>query len=84
MIKVVVGPFGRILGAGIVGPHGGEVIQTWCLALRKGLRIGDVAGMIASYPTIGYSNRKVAETSFLPFLAGRVPRVFLRLLRYLR
>lgn len=74
LIKVVVSRFGRILGAGIVGPHAGEVIQTWCLALKKGLAIGDIAGMIVPYPTIGYSNRNVAETFYTPALAGWLVR----------
>jgi pyruvate/2-oxoglutarate dehydrogenase complex dihydrolipoamide dehydrogenase (E3) component len=71
LIKVVVSRFGRLLGAGIVGPHAGEVIQTWCLALKRGLAVGDIAGMIAPYPTIGYSNRKVAEIFFTLTLARR-------------
>jgi pyruvate/2-oxoglutarate dehydrogenase complex dihydrolipoamide dehydrogenase (E3) component len=80
LIKVVVDRSGRILGAGIVGPHAGEVIQTWCLALKQGLAIGDIAGMIAPYPTIGYSNRKIAETFFAPALASRFVRGLVRLL----
>lgn len=83
MIKVVVGPWGRILGAGIVGPNAGEAIQTWCLAIQERLGIQAIAGMIAPYPTFGYSNRKVAEKFFVPMLRGRflrgLARVFSRL-----
>jgi len=69
-VKVVVDAAGRILGAGIVGAHAGEVIQTWALAIRAGLDVQAVAGLIAPYPTIGYSNRQVAES-----FAGPVPLI---------
>jgi pyruvate/2-oxoglutarate dehydrogenase complex dihydrolipoamide dehydrogenase (E3) component len=62
MAKVVVDEDGRILGAGIVGPHAGEVIQKWTLAISAGLNVQAIASMIAPYPTIGYSDRKLAES----------------------
>jgi pyruvate/2-oxoglutarate dehydrogenase complex dihydrolipoamide dehydrogenase (E3) component len=62
MIKVIVDRNGRILGVGIVGPHAGEVIQKWTLAISAGLDIQAVAATIAPYPTIGYSDRKLAES----------------------
>lgn len=68
MVKVVLDAGGRILGAGIVGPRAGEVIQKWTLAITAGMTIQDVAAMIAPYPTIGYSDRKLAESFAGPAL----------------
>jgi pyruvate/2-oxoglutarate dehydrogenase complex dihydrolipoamide dehydrogenase (E3) component len=68
MVKVMVDRKGQILGAGVVGPHAGEVIQKWALAMSAGLDIQAVAAMIAPYPTIGYSDRKLAESFAGPAL----------------
>jgi pyruvate/2-oxoglutarate dehydrogenase complex dihydrolipoamide dehydrogenase (E3) component len=69
-VKVMVGPRGRILGATVVGPHAGELIQTWALAMASGLKIGAVAGMVAPYPTLGEANKRAAGQHFAPTLFG--------------
>ncbi len=51
-IKVIAGSRGRILGATIVGPHAGEMISLWGLAIAKGLKLSAIAGMLAPYPTL--------------------------------
>ena len=35
MVKAITDRRGRILGAAIVAPHAGELIQPWCLAHRQ-------------------------------------------------
>ena len=70
MIKVVVDRKGNILGVGIVGPHAGEVVQKWSLAIARGIGIGAMSRVIAPYPTIGYSDRKLAESSLPVPLPG--------------
>lgn len=82
LIKVIATPRGRILGAGIVGPHAGEVIQKWVMAMSEGINIRSVARMIAPYPTIGYSDRKVAGTFFTPMLFSKQVKKIVRLLGY--
>ncbi|MFN3614957.1 MAG: dihydrolipoamide dehydrogenase, partial [Rubrimonas sp.] len=69
-VKAVVGPRGRVLGATIVGPQAGELIGVWALAVSKGLKIGDVAGMVAPYPTLSEANRRAAGQWFAPRLFG--------------
>lgn len=64
LVKVVIGKRGRILGAGVAGPLAGEIIQTWALAVQKGLRIKDVASMLPPYPTRGEANRRAAIANF--------------------
>jgi len=59
-VKVIVDRKGRLLGAGIVGAHAGEVIQPWVLALQQGLRIGAMAGAILPYPTLGEVGKRAA------------------------
>jgi pyruvate/2-oxoglutarate dehydrogenase complex dihydrolipoamide dehydrogenase (E3) component len=67
-VKVMVGPRGRILGATVVGPQAGELIQTWALAMSAGLKIGAVAGVVAPYPTLGEANKRAAGQHFAPKL----------------
>jgi pyruvate/2-oxoglutarate dehydrogenase complex dihydrolipoamide dehydrogenase (E3) component len=67
LIKAIVGKRGRILGAGIVGANAGEIIQPWILAMTEGLKIRAIAGMVAPYPTLGESNRRVAVNYFSDF-----------------
>ena len=67
-VKVVLGGGGKILGAGIVGPGAGELIQTWALAISKGMKIKDVAGMIAPYPSFGEASKRAAGAYFAPKL----------------
>ena len=81
LVKVVATPGGRIVGAGIVGPRAGELIQTWVLAMAQGLKIGAVAKMIVPYPTLGEVNKRAAGSFFTPMLFGERSR---RLVRFLR
>ncbi len=64
LAKVVALPGGRILGASIVGPRAGELIQTWVLAMSAKLKIGAVASMIAPYPTLGEVNKRAAGSFY--------------------
>ncbi|CAA7627603.1 NAD(P)/FAD-dependent oxidoreductase [Magnetospirillum sp. SS-4] len=78
--KAITDAKGRILGATIVGPHAGELIQTWGLAISSGLKIGAVAGMIAPYPTLGEINKRAAGSFYTPTLFSRRTRWLVRLL----
>jgi len=59
-IKVIVTKRGKILGCSIVGPHAGELIQTWVLALEQGLKISALASTVAPYPTLGEVSKRAA------------------------
>ena len=79
-VKAVVGPGRRVLGATIVGPHAGELIQPWVLAVSQKLRIGALAGMIAPYPTLGEVSKRAAGSYYTDALFGPRTR---RLVRFL-
>lgn len=66
-IKVMVVK-GRPVGASIVGHQAGELIGTWSLALANGLKMSQIAAMVAPYPTIGEINKRVAGAYFSPRL----------------
>ena len=79
-IKVVTGRGGRILGAGIVGYHAGELLQPWILAIGQKMKIGAMAGIIAPYPTMGEINKRAAGNYYTPSLFSERTRRIVRLL----
>lgn len=70
MIRVMTRANGRILGASILGPSAGELIQPWTLALSKGMKIGAMATTVAAYPTLGDISKAVAGSFYTPKLFG--------------
>lgn len=82
-VKAVVGKRGRILGATIVGRHAGELILPWVLAVQKGLKIGDMAGIIAPYPTLGEASKRAAGAYYTPTLFSDRTRTIVGLMQRL-
>ncbi|MCC7046139.1 MAG: FAD-dependent oxidoreductase [Alphaproteobacteria bacterium] len=78
--KVVLDRRGRILGASIVGPHAGELLQPWCLAIAKGMNIGAMAGLVVPYPTLGEVNKRLAGSWYAPKLFSDTTRRIVRFL----
>ena len=66
--KAVIGKRGKILGCSIVGASAGELIQPWALAVSKGLKVGDMAGHVAAYPTLGEVSKRAAGAYYTPRL----------------
>lgn len=59
--KVITDPRGKILGAAIVGPHAGEVIHEYVLAINQGMKLKALSGIIHIYPTFAEINKRVAD-----------------------
>lgn len=75
---------GRPIGVSIVGAHAGELISLWALALSQRLKIGDIAGFTAAYPTFSELSKRAAGAYFTPRLfesafVRRVVRLFAKL-----
>jgi dihydrolipoamide dehydrogenase len=43
---------GRVLGFHALGPHASELLAEVTLAIRKGMKVGDIAGTIHAHPTL--------------------------------
>ena len=80
MVKAITDRHGRILGATIVAPHAGELIQPWCLAIAKRLKISSLAGFVPPYPTLGEASKRAAGSYFTETLFGPRTRWLVRLL----
>ena len=59
---------GRPVGASIVGAQAGEQIGLWGLAIANKLKMSQIAGMVAPYPTLGEINKAGAGAYFSPRL----------------
>lgn len=82
LVKVVTAKNGKILGAGIVGAHAGELLQTWVLAVSQGLKIAAVANIIAPYPTLGEVNKRAAGSFYTPSLFSERTKKVVRFLSH--
>lgn len=80
LVKVLARRNGKVLGASILAPQAGELVQTWGLAIGSGLKLGAMAGLIAPYPTYGEASKRAAGSFFLPKLFSDRTRRLLRLL----
>lgn len=67
LIKVMVVK-GRPVGASIVGAQAGELIGVWALAIANKLKMRQIAGMVAPYPTLGEISKRAAGQYFVPRL----------------
>ena len=80
LIKVVAGKRGKILGAGIAGASAGEIIQPWQVAVAKGYKMADMAGIIAPYPTLSEVSKRAAGSYFTESLFSPRTRKIVRFL----
>ncbi|WP_353643307.1 FAD-dependent oxidoreductase [Mesorhizobium sp. WSM2239] len=80
-IKIIAGPRGRILGVTIVGANAAEMINIWALALSRGLRLSEVAGYVAPYPTMSEIGKRAAITYFAGAAGKPLVRRLIGLLR---
>ena len=82
LVKIVATPKGKILGASILGPQAGELIQTWVLAIATGRGLSDMAQVIAPYPTLGEAGKRAAGAFFAPKLFSEQTKKLVRVLRF--
>jgi len=79
LVKLVIAK-GRVVGAGIVAPHAGEMIGLWTLAISQKTKLSALAGMIVPYPTRAEIGKRAIGSWFTPKLFSDRTR---RLVRWL-
>jgi pyruvate/2-oxoglutarate dehydrogenase complex dihydrolipoamide dehydrogenase (E3) component len=82
LVKLVVGN-GRVLGAGILAPHAGEMIGQWTLAIARRVKLAALAGLIVPYPTRAEAARRALADYFLPRLFSARVKGLIRVLNRL-
>ncbi len=80
MIKVVATKKGRVLGASIVGPHAGELVLPWSLAITQRLSLRAIAGLIVPYPTLSEVSKRAAGSFYTDQLFSERTRKLVRFL----
>lgn len=80
-IKVLTKPNGKLLGAAIVGPHAGELIAEYALAMSAGLSLSKISSTIHLYPSLSQINRRVADQKLKAALTPFRRKWLKRLLR---
>ena len=80
MIKVITDTRGHVLGATMVGPHAGDLIQLWCLVISARLKISTVASFVPPYPTLGEVSKRAAGSYYTETLFGPRTRALVKFL----
>ena len=58
-IKLLVSKGGKLIGCQMIGPHAGELIHEWVIALNAGVRLSTMAGTVHIYPTLAEISKRV-------------------------
>ena len=80
LIKVVTTKKGTILGASIVGPHAGELLLPWIIAVQRRQKIATMASIIAPYPTLSEVSKRLAGSFYTESLFSERTRRIVRFL----
>ena len=83
IVKIVARRDGHILGASLLGPHAGELAHVWVLAIEQRLKLKDIAGMLAPYPTWGEASKMAAVEFYKPRLFSPWTRRVVRAVSWL-
>lgn len=70
----------RVVGAGILAPHAGEMISQWTLAIARRVPVSALASLVVPYPTQSEAGKRAAASFFAPRLFSPRMRSLVRLL----
>lgn len=79
--KLIATRRGKILGVTIVGAHAGDHLPLWVLTMTAGLKLSQLTGMIAPYPTRGEINKRLAGQWFTDALFSPMTRRLVSVLK---
>ncbi|KTD14749.1 mercuric reductase [Legionella gratiana] len=83
-IKVITNKKGKILGVTIVGPHAGELILPWVIAVQEQKTLRTFTDVIVPYPTLSEISKRVAGAFYAPKLFSNKTRTLVRWLQKIR
>ena len=82
LVKLVISG-NRVLGAGILAPHAGEMISQWSLAIARKIPLSTLAGLIVPYPTRSEAGKRAAGSFYTGKLFAPRARALVRFLGWL-
>ena len=80
--KLVATKGGKVLGVTLVGPQSGDLILFWALALSTGLKLAQLTGVIAPYPTRGEINKRLPGAWYSGALFSPGTRLLVSILKH--
>ncbi|MGG5810450.1 dihydrolipoyl dehydrogenase family protein [Falsiroseomonas sp. CW058] len=83
LVKLVATPSGRLLGAGILAPHAGEMAGTFALMIARGMKLSALAGLVLPYPTLAEAAKRAAGDFYAPKLLSTFSKRLVGLLNRL-
>lgn len=83
LVKLVVSAKGRLLGAGVLAPHAGEMAGMLGLMVGRKLPLSALAGMILPYPTLAEGVKRAAGEFYAPKLLSPFTKRLIGLLKRL-
>jgi pyruvate/2-oxoglutarate dehydrogenase complex dihydrolipoamide dehydrogenase (E3) component len=79
LVKLIVSG-GKVIGAGILAPHAGEMIGQWTLAIARKIPLSALAGLIAPYPTRAEAGKRAAGSYYAAKLFSARTKALVRFL----
>jgi len=79
LVKLIVNG-NRVVGAGILSPHAGEMISLWSLAIAQRTKLSSLASLIVPYPSRSEAAKRAAGTAFAAALFSARTKLLVRLL----
>ncbi|MEP1205789.1 MAG: FAD-dependent oxidoreductase [Rhizobiaceae bacterium] len=66
LIKIIARKDGSIEGVSIAGAMAGEMMNMWALVISQNLKLKDIAGYVAPYPTMSEIGKRAATSFYAP------------------
>lgn len=83
LVKLVATRSGRLLGAGILAPHAGEMAGTFGLMIGRKMSLSALANLVLPYPTMAEAAKRAAGDFYTPKLLSTVTKNLVRLINRL-
>jgi len=83
LIKLIADDRLRIVGAHLIGPHAGDLLHEYAVAMKGNLKITALSTTIHAYPTLSQGVKKAADQYYREKLfSGWFPKLARRLIRF--
>ncbi len=83
IIKIVCTKKGKILGAHVLAPQGGEILHEFVLAMQNNLGVGSITGTMHVYPTLSQVVRRTTNKYYAEkIFSGWIPKLTKKLIRW--
>ena len=79
LVKLIVNG-NRVIGAGILAAHAGEMISQWTLAIAQRTKLSTLAGLIVPYPTRSEATKRAISSVYAARLFSARTKRLVRLL----